>query len=146
MSYGGDPNIILAALREIVFNENATVEVATGTLLKGGQEDAVFVKIKDETKNKNENENETKVETEPEAEVEAEAEAKPESETVEATSEEKDDNNESKKNTETEKKSEPSPLDKYFLRPKEWEKWVPENVDTEIDIGETLKGTALDSS
>ena len=32
MSFGGDTNLILAALREIVANEAATVNVAEGTL------------------------------------------------------------------------------------------------------------------
>lgn len=32
MSFGGDPSLILAALREIVFNQNATVDVCYGTI------------------------------------------------------------------------------------------------------------------
>lgn len=39
MSFGGDVNIILAAIREVVFNESATVDIARGNLLVGGQED-----------------------------------------------------------------------------------------------------------
>ncbi|QLL31192.1 hypothetical protein HG536_0B00530 [Torulaspora globosa] len=32
MSFGGDPSLILAALREIVFNQNSTVDVCYGTI------------------------------------------------------------------------------------------------------------------
>lgn len=34
MSFGGDPYLILASLREIVANEHSTVEIATGSLIK----------------------------------------------------------------------------------------------------------------
>lgn len=40
MSFGGDVNIILAAAREVVFNKNATVQIAHGKLVAGGREDA----------------------------------------------------------------------------------------------------------
>ena len=33
MSFGGDANLVLAALREIVANESATVNVAEGSLV-----------------------------------------------------------------------------------------------------------------
>lgn len=87
MSFGGDSNVILAALREIVFNENATVDVASGVL------------------------------TNPKVESEA-------AETTEAETE--------------------SPLDKYFVRSKAWEQWVPETVVSEITIENVLTGNALD--
>ncbi|CCF57681.1 hypothetical protein KAFR_0D00340 [Kazachstania africana CBS 2517] len=99
MSFGGDANVILAALREIVFNENATVEVSIGTLTKLKQ---------DEVK-----------ETEEEKKVEQEQEPQ-EQDPVE------------------------SPLDKYFIRSKQWEQWIPETVETEISIENTLNGDALD--
>ncbi|CAI1869906.1 hypothetical protein SEUBUCD646_0C00360 [Saccharomyces eubayanus] len=86
MSFGGDANLVLAALREIVANESATVNVAEGSLV-------------------------TK-----------------ETDTV----------------AETEEVEEPSPLDKYFVRSKNWSNWLPETVETEVNIEKELVGDALD--
>ncbi|CAI4057053.1 hypothetical protein N7582_000764 [Saccharomyces uvarum] len=86
MSFGGDANLVLAALREIVANESATVNVAEGSLV-------------------------TK-----------------ETDTV----------------AETDEVEEASPLDRYFVRSKNWSNWLPETVETEVNIENELVGDALD--
>ncbi|SMN20114.1 similar to Saccharomyces cerevisiae YDR515W SLF1 RNA binding protein that associates with polysomes [Maudiozyma saulgeensis] len=90
MSFGGDVNIILSAIREIVFNETATVDIAKGKLLVGGQEDP----------------------KEGESEV-----AHP---------------------------IEPSQLDYYFIRAHDWEKWIPAEFGSEIEIEKVLTGNDMD--
>lgn len=108
MSFGGDLNIIMAALREIVFNENATVEVVQGEQIINPAEES----------NQEQNEEE----------------------------ERRQDQEEEQGEQESEKKSvtEPSPLTKYFIRSKNWEKWLPETPTFEVEIHKTLSGNDLD--
>ncbi|KAK5779633.1 hypothetical protein RI543_003525 [Arxiozyma heterogenica] len=107
MSFGGDLNIIMAALREIVFNENATVEVAQG--------EQIIDPVEESTQEEEEKEQVQEKEQEQEGQ-------------------------------ENEKKSvtEPSPLTKYFIRSKNWEKWLPEKPAFEVEIHKTLSGNDLD--
>lgn len=80
MSFGGDANIILAALREIVQNPDATVEVAVGAEQITSEEGAV-----------------------------------------------------------------PSPLAPYFIRAKEFSKWVPETIENNFVAEKTLSEGSLDA-
>ncbi|KAL3234258.1 RNA-binding protein SRO9 [Nakaseomyces bracarensis] len=80
MSFGGDANIILAALREIVQNPAATVEVATGAEQIMSEEGVTL-----------------------------------------------------------------SPLSPYFIRAKEFSKWVPETIENNFIAEKTLTEGSLDS-
>lgn len=108
MSFGGDLNIIMAALREIVFNENATVEVAQGEQIIDPVEESI-------------------------------QEEEEEKEQVQEKEQEQEGQEDEKKNV-----TEPSPLTKYFIRSKNWEKWLPEKPAFEVEIHKTLSGNDLD--
>ena len=114
MSFGGDLNIIMAALREIVFNENATVEVVEG--------EQIITPVEE-----NNQEEESK------------------SEEPKESNEESKEKNEGEGEDEKKMVTEPSPLTKYFVRSKNWEKWLPENPTLEVEVHKKLSGNDLDA-